>query len=133
MNRILLTLTLLFGFSGGLILAADQPASAAEHGSLQSRMQEIVDQLQLTPEQKAQLAPIVEKEAADLQALRDDNSLTRMQRARRARAINNNARKEIRALLTPEQQKTFDEIRAETRARMKEKRKERRSTESPAN
>jgi Spy/CpxP family protein refolding chaperone len=118
------------------ILGATAPSRAADpapvpaapapaQGEFASRLQDITAQLGLTEEQKAKIAPILQQEAADLRALKADASLRRLQRLRQFREINQKASDQIRALLTPEQQPRYDELRAAARAEMKQKMKER--------
>ncbi|HLP06935.1 MAG TPA: hypothetical protein VK178_02125 [Opitutaceae bacterium] len=102
-------------------------ATAPVPGELASRLQDITAQLNLTEDQKAKIAPILKQEAADLRALKEDTSQRRMQRLRRFREINQKASEQIRALLTPEQQPKYDELRAAARAEMKQRMKERRA------
>jgi Spy/CpxP family protein refolding chaperone len=122
------TLTLLFAF---IVFgtAGDQPSSPAA-GEGAAKLQQIAERLQLTDEQKAEIAPILEQEWADLKALREDTSLRRMQRARRAKEITDTASKQIRAILTPEQQPEYDALRAEMRDKLKAKAKERQRAEN---
>lgn len=65
-------------------------------------MQELSEKLNLTDAQKAAIEPIVANEAKETQAIRE------------------NSKKQIDAILTPEQQKEFAEIRSEVRQRMRE-------------
>ena len=108
---------------------ADRPPAEPNREEGATRLQEMFEELELTIDQKAQLAPILEKEARDLQALRDDTSLRRGQKLRRARTIAEAASRQVRALLTPEQERKYDEFRAEMREKLKERAKERRDTD----
>lgn len=136
MKRAISTLTLLAAVAlapvavtslraGGEAATEEQPAPPAH-----PRFDELAQKLGLNDEQKAQIKPILEKEAADLRALRDDDSLRRGQRIRKARGIMKSSTEEIRAHLTPEQQKQFDQLREERKAQMREKMKERREEKS---
>lgn len=109
--------------------AADQPTAGPEAGELAAKLQEIAGRLDLTDEQKAQIAPILQKEIADLKALRDDTTMRRGQKARRAKEINDTASGQISALLTPEQQKEYEVLRAEMREKLKTRVKERQGEE----
>jgi Spy/CpxP family protein refolding chaperone len=128
MKNLIPLIALAAALSGPAALAADQAPGPNPDRQAQARerFQAMLDELDLSDDQKAQITPILQKEGDDLKALRDDTSLTRMQRMRRARDINQAASKEVRALLTPDQQKKYDEIRAEAREKAREKMKERR-------
>jgi Spy/CpxP family protein refolding chaperone len=107
--------------------AADQPTAPAPQGEVATKLQEIAERLELTEEQKTQIAPILQKEIADLKVLRDDTSMRRGQKARRLQEISDTAGGQIRALLTPEQQEEYDKLRDEMREKLKARLKERQS------
>ena len=120
----------------GLPAFAADPASApspsptvvAPHqGELVSKLQDITAQLGLSEEQKAKIAPIVQQEMADLRALKQEATAARREKLRRFRDINQKASGEIRVLLTPAQQKKYDELRAAAKAEFKQRMKERRA------
>ncbi len=92
------------------------------HGPAQ-RLQMIAEKLSLTPEQKTKLEPIVKAEAAEIKAVLDDQSLSRPARREKMMAIGKKYRPQIQALLTPEQQAKFKEIRQDMRQEMREHRK----------
>ncbi len=92
-----------------------------------SKLQAIAEQLDLSDAQKAKISPILQQQAEELRSLQADTGLRRMQKARRFRDINQQARDRIRVELTPEQRKMYDELRAEAREEFKAKRKERRA------
>ena len=94
-----------------------------------AKLQDIAAQLGLTEEQKAMIAPILQQQAAELRLLKEDAAAKRLERARRLREINQKAAGQIRPLLTPEQQRKYDELRAAAREEFKQKLKERRATD----
>jgi DNA polymerase/3'-5' exonuclease PolX len=71
--------------------------------------------LDLTPEQKSQMQSYLESQRTQLQALRDNTSLTQEQRRQQARAIGEQTRSNIRSLLNPMQQQKLDDLRASRR------------------
>ncbi len=113
-------------FAADPVSAPSAPPAPARAERL-AKIQEVIAQLNLTEEQKAKIAPIVQQQVADLGALRDDAKAERRERLRVAREINQKAAAQIRPLLNPEQQKKYDELRAAARAEMKHKVKERRA------
>jgi len=115
--------------AASLLRAEDTPASPAapaapakrEHPGrgdrLHHRMKMLSERLKLTDDQKAKLAPILQSEGDQLKAIRDDASLTREQKRDKARAVQQASKPQIRALLTPEQQKQLDEMKDQRRER----------------
>ena len=102
------------------------PAASAP-GQFASKLQDIAAQLNLTEEQKAQIGPILQQEMAELRALKEEAKAARREKLQRFRDINQKASAQIRPLLTPEQQKKYDELRAAARVEFKQKMKERRA------
>ncbi len=103
------------------------PAAVGGHGDLASKLGGITSQLELTEAQRATITPILQREAAELRALRDEAKAGRLEKACRFRAINQKASGEIRAVLTAEQARKYDELRAAAKAEFKQKMKERRA------
>ena len=109
----LLTLTVLA--AAPLVRAEDPVATpsapaAGEHprGGRGDRLKQLAEKLQLTDAQKAQIKPILETAAQQGMALRDDESLSKEDKRAKMAAIRKTSHDQIRALLTPDQQKTFD-------------------------
>ncbi len=67
----------------------------------------------LTPEQRAQLKSIHQSTRTQLEALRNDQSLTPEQRQARARSIGEATRQQVLGILTPEQQEMMKNRRGE--------------------
>lgn len=80
----------------------DRAAQMAKH------LQHLAKDLGLTDQQKTQIGDILRKEADQLTALRDDESMARREKFKAMRKIREEGRQQIRALLTPEQQAKFD-------------------------
>lgn len=112
--------------------AADE---APRHGKraedFQKHLEEISARLNLTPEQKTAIAPILQKQAAELREVHQDTSLRRREKLTRTRDILSSAQAGIRALLTPEQQPVYDAIIAEAKERVRERARDRRSPSAP--
>ena len=81
------------------------------------RLQQLAAQLNLTDDQKAKITPILQDEFQQIQQVRVDTSLTRRERFAKMGEIRQNANKQIRPILTPDQQKKLDEMREEARER----------------
>lgn len=72
-------------------------------------------QLNLTPEQRKQVKAIHEQRRSQLEELRNDTSLTDEQREQQTRQIRRDSRRQMLALLTPEQRANLREIVRERR------------------
>jgi Spy/CpxP family protein refolding chaperone len=99
------------------LMRAAEPAAATSTAPAQHpraaqmrerRMTRLDEQLALTPEQKAQIAAIWDKAEKESAALRHDAAVTAGDRKTKRRVAMKSARAEVRAVLTPEQQKKFD-------------------------
>jgi protein CpxP len=66
--------------------------------------------LGLTEDQKAQLRPIVMQENQEMEAVRNDTSLTQEQKIAKANQIRDTASPKIKAILTPEQLQKLSEM-----------------------
>jgi Spy/CpxP family protein refolding chaperone len=75
------------------------------------KFREVVQQLQLTPDQTRQLIPILRAEAPKLQAIKNDPSLSRIEKLQRLRAIHEESNPQVKAILTPEQYQQLQEMR----------------------
>jgi len=61
------------------IFALLAPTSFAQKGAAMSKAQAIAQQLSLTPQQKEKVLPILVAEAPKVQAIKNDNSLSKVQ------------------------------------------------------
>jgi len=84
-------------------------------------MQELSEKLNLTDEQKAAIRPILVTEANEIKAVHQDSSLSTEQKQAKIKEIRDNSREKINALLTPEQQKKFAEMKGEAGSKMRER------------
>jgi len=85
------------------------PTSSAQ--SKAAKLQTISQQLNLTPEQKAKILPILADEGPKVQAIKNDNSLSRMQKIQQIRAIHRQTDPQMKAILSPEQYQKLQTIR----------------------
>ena len=76
-----------------------------------AKVEAIAQQLNLTPEQKAKVLPILREEAPKVQAIKNDNSLSRMQKMQRVKAIHQQTDPQMKAILSPEQYQKLQAIR----------------------
>lgn len=84
---------------------AQNPATGRQQmgGSPANRLQHMAQQLNLTDAQKAKIKPILQDEAQQLKALRNDMSITRQQFRDKIQEIRQATRAKIEPILTPEQ------------------------------
>jgi Spy/CpxP family protein refolding chaperone len=76
-----------------------------------AKLQAISQQLNLTPEQKAKVLPILADEGPKVQAIKSDNSLSRMQKIQQIKAIHHQTDPQMKAILSPEQYQKLQAIR----------------------
>ena len=84
---------------GTLVFVA--PTSFAQTQA--AKLQAIAQQLSLTPEQKAKVLPILAAEAPKVQAIKNDNSLSKMQIMQKIRALHQKTDPQMKAILSPAQ------------------------------
>jgi Spy/CpxP family protein refolding chaperone len=99
-------------------VSKDKKPDAHKHA--QQFMQELSEKLNLTDAQKAAIKPILANDANEIKAVRQDGSLSEEQKMAKIKEIRENGMEKINAILTPEQQKEFAEIKSEARHRMRE-------------
>jgi len=95
---------------GTLMLQA--PSSYAQPAA--SKLQAISQQLNLTPQQKAKILPILADEGPKVQAIKNDNSLSKMQKIQQIRAVHRQTDPQMKAILSPEQYQKLQAIRQQT-------------------
>ena len=90
---------------------AQAPAAAPAASEGAAKLKAISQQLNLTPEQKVKLLPVLEQEAPKLKAVKENTSLTGMQKLQQIRAIHEESDPKIKSILTPEQYTKWQEMR----------------------
>jgi Spy/CpxP family protein refolding chaperone len=118
-------LTTLFVVAAGLLFAGKtsqapqtpsapgQSAMGATASSPDAHLQMLSDKLNLTEDEKAKLRPILQDQEKQLKAVHDDTSLSQEQRIAKKKAIHESFHEQINAVLTPEQQAKFKEMKHE--------------------
>jgi hypothetical protein len=76
-----------------------------------AKLEAIAQQLNLTPEQKAKVLPILREEAPKVQAIKNDNSMSRMQKMMAVKAIHQQTDPQMKAILSAEQYQKLQAIR----------------------
>ena len=96
------------------IFALMAPTLSAQKSDAMSKAQAIAQQLNLTPQQKEKILPILAAEVPKIHAIKNDNSLSTMQKIQQVRAIHQQNDPQMRAILSPEQYQKLRQIRART-------------------
>jgi len=93
-----------------VLLALASTAYAQKSGSL-SKAEEIAQQLNLTPEQKVKILPILRDEVPKVNAIKRDNSVSNTQKMQQIRAIHQQTDPQMKAILSPAQYEKLKAIR----------------------
>src|SRR5882724_10623991 len=107
-------LTLCFGMSVVMATTSSAQQKAAQQPSAQqqsAKLEEIAKYLSLTPQQKDKILPILADEAPKVREIKNDPSLSRMQRAQRIKAIHQQNDPQMKAILSPEQYQKLQAMR----------------------
>ncbi len=110
--------------------AAPAPAPAQDGGNgggrggrMQERQMEMMTKkLNLTSDQQTQIKAINQDSMKQMMALRDDTSMSQDDKRSKMMDIRKSSNDKIRGILTDEQKPKFDEMQAQMRERMKERR-----------
>jgi len=89
---------------GCLLLGAQAPAAAGKFANL-------AKQLNLTPQQKMEMIPILESEAPKVAAIKSDTSLTKVQKLEQLKALHDQNDPKVRSILTSDQYQQLQKIR----------------------
>ena len=94
------------------ICALLSPISFAQQkGGAMAKAQAIAQQLNLTPQQKEKILPILVAEVPKVQAIKNDNELSKIQKVQQLRAIHQQTDPQMKAILSPEQYQKLQGIR----------------------
>jgi protein CpxP len=100
---------------GMIVFTAPQTIAQAPAGGTMAqkadKLEALAAQLKLTPEQKMKLLPILKAEAPKLQEIKDNTSLTRMQKLEQVRTLHEQTNPQVQAILTPDQFTQLQTIR----------------------
>jgi len=87
------------------------PASTSSAQRQAAKLQAISQQLNLTPQQKAKVLPILAEEAPKVEAIKDNSSLSNLQKVQQIRAIHQQTDPQMKAILSPAQYEKLKAIR----------------------
>ncbi len=97
---------------------ASPAAGGAEKQEVMAKLEKMSTELQLTPDQKKQIMPILMQEAPKLKAVKANASLGPLQKAMQMKEIGNETDTRLKPILTPQQYDKFQQMRAEEREQM---------------
>jgi periplasmic protein CpxP/Spy len=86
-------------------------ASASYAQTKAAKLEAISQQLNLSPQQKAKVLPILADEAPKIEAIKNDTSLSKIQKMQKLRAIHQQTDPQMKAILSPEQYEKLKAIR----------------------
>lgn len=87
------------------------PAAPGQTSDPAEKLQELSQQLKLTPQQKIQMLPILKEESPKIEAIKNDPSLPPMQKMKQLRAIHNESAPQLQKILNPAQYQQLQTIR----------------------
>ena len=126
----------LLAFVAGMMVSA--PAShamqnapaAQEHGAMggsmmgpmtpENRLKMLTEKLNLTEDQQAKVKPILEDQSKQMKAIHDDASLAPADRQAKMKEIHESSIEKMNAILTPDQQAKWKQMRQEMMDKHKE-------------
>jgi len=117
----------------GLLLAAQtaqapQTSATSQQGSAmgaqtpsssEAPLQILSEKLNLSEDQKAKLRPLLQDEAQQMRAVRDDSSLSQEQKRAKIKSIHESFQPQINGVLTPEQQAKWKQMKEEAKEQYK--------------
>jgi len=104
---------------GTFVLVA--PTSFAQTKA--AKLQAISQQLNLTPQQKAKILPILADEGPKVEAIKNNSSLSGFQKMQQIRAIHQQTDPQMKAILSPDQYQKLQAIRQQAIRDAMEKRR----------
>jgi len=121
----------LIGTLGLCLVAFAAPGSPAQtQGSATltpaeklDKLEALSKQLNLTPDQKEKLLPILKAEAPKMQAIKDNTSLTGIQKLQQIRALHEQTEPQVKAILSQQQFDQLQKIRQQEIEKMIEKKR----------
>jgi periplasmic protein CpxP/Spy len=94
--------------------APDKHAGMHHNGeSVDQHLQMLSEKLNLTDDQKAKVKPILQDQMQQMKAVHEDSSLSQEQKQAKMKSIHESSHDQINAVLTPEQQAKFKQMRQE--------------------
>ena len=87
------------------------PVATSSAQNKAAKVQAIAQQLDLTPQQKVKILPILTDEGPKVEGIKNDNSLSKVQKIQQIRAIHQQTDPQMKAILSQEQYQKLQAIR----------------------
>jgi protein CpxP len=94
---------------GSAVYGQDQGGGQKQPMTAEQRLQKMTKQLNLTDEQKQQIMPILENEQKEMQAVRQDSSLSRSDRMSKMQQLRQDTSSQIKPVLNQDQQQKYEQ------------------------
>lgn len=112
----------LFTTTQASAMVAFQGFGMRRHGrgqmpSVDDQIKRLTKELKLSDDQQGKIKPILEDQRQQMQQLRSDTALSTDEKFSKMRDVHQQASRQIKSLLTQDQQKKFDEIQQKRRER----------------
>ena len=101
-------------------LLAQAPPSSDKQEAM-AKLQKMSAELNLTPQQKKQMMPILMEEGPKMKAVKADTSLGPVQKMSQIRQLGSDMDAKVKPILSPEQYQKYEQMRAQEREQMMEK------------
>jgi len=103
------------------VVSAQGNMGAPDKQEMAAKLEKISAALQLTPQQKQQLRPILMEEAPKVKAVKENTSLGPLQKGMQLRQIGEATDAKVMPILNPEQQQKWQAMRQQEREQMMQK------------
>ena len=117
LRSIALALTFCVSLVSTSLLASTSYAQQIPKARLH-RLEAVAKELHLTRKQEKQLVPILQAEEPKLQAIKNDQSLSRVEKLQRLQAVHDESNPQVKAILTPAQYRQLQAIRQKQKAQL---------------
>ena len=87
------------------------PAASAQTGDAAAKLQALSQELKLTPQQKTEILPILKVEVPKIEAIKNNSSLSGLQKLKQLRAIHSESAPQMQKILSPAQYEQLQKIR----------------------
>jgi hypothetical protein len=103
--------TLLMSAACFLAFVMLAPTAPAQKPAAEEKVIALAQQLKLTPQQEVEVLPILKAEAPKVEAIKNDPSLSGMQKMKQLHAIHSENAPQLQKILSPEQYQQLQAIR----------------------
>lgn len=116
-NRVLLAVAMAVCWC--VVVVFVPAAQSQEQGAAAQKLQNLSQVLNLSPQQKSQLAPIVEAEAPKVQAIKNNPALSGKEKMKQLKSVHDQTDPLVKSILNPTQYKQWETIRKDEIEQMK--------------